>query len=138
MENKTLFEQAKSAKSAKELFDIAKTAGVEMSEEHAEHLFAQFNRSGELADEELDSVAGGGCKTEETSPYVGRRFRFKSNKAIGLGICRHCGSEIFVVTQDFTNSYFFAGHESEKGLRGECAQCGENGLLCAIDEVEFM
>lgn len=134
--SKNLFEQAKGAKSAKELLSLAKTAGVEMGEEQAEHLFGQLNRSGELADDELDSVAGGGCKTEETSPYVGRRFRFKSNKVIGLGICRHCGSEIFVVTQDFSNDGY--PDELEKKLLGECAQCGDNGLLCAIDEIEFI
>ena len=34
---------------------------MELSEEEAAACFAQLNKSGELADEELDNVAGGGC-----------------------------------------------------------------------------
>ncbi len=40
---------------------IAKGNGMELSEEEAAACFAQLNKSGELADEELDNVAGGGC-----------------------------------------------------------------------------
>ncbi len=63
MENKELLQKAKEAKSAEELMTIAKENGVELTEEEASEYFARLNVSGELADEELDNVAGGGCQT---------------------------------------------------------------------------
>lgn len=57
-------EQAKRAASAKELLSLAKEFGMEMTEEEAKLYFAQLNpASGELSDNELDNVSGGGCKT---------------------------------------------------------------------------
>ena len=49
----------KGAKSAKELIEIAKKDGVELSEENAEEILAETNKSDELSDEDLDRVAGG-------------------------------------------------------------------------------
>lgn len=56
-----LIEQAKGAKSAKELSELAKANGVVLSEQEAATYFAKLNKQGELADDELDNVAGGGC-----------------------------------------------------------------------------
>lgn len=54
--------QAKQAKSAEELLALAKENGVEMTKEEAMQYFAKLTpTSGELSDEELDHVAGGGC-----------------------------------------------------------------------------
>ena len=53
-------EAAKAAKSPEELIATAKEAGVEITLEQA----AAFLKQGELADEELESVAGGGCLYE--------------------------------------------------------------------------
>ena len=61
--NSELFEKAKEAKSAEELLSLAKENGVELTKEEAQEYFAQLNKSGELSDEELDNVAGGGCQT---------------------------------------------------------------------------
>ena len=60
--NKEMMEKAKSAKSAEELLAMAKAEGVELTAEDAEKYFAQLHKSGELADEELDNVSGGGCR----------------------------------------------------------------------------
>ena len=59
-----LIEKARAAKSAEELMAIAKENGMELTEEKAAEYFAQLNKSGELSDDELDSVAGGGCQAE--------------------------------------------------------------------------
>ena len=63
MENKMmpeLLEKAKLAKSAKELIALAKENGIELTEEEANIYFAMLNpQDGELADDELDQVAGG-------------------------------------------------------------------------------
>ena len=59
------FEKAKEAKSAEELLSLAKENGMELTKEEAEAYFAQLNKSGELSDEELDNVAGGGCHNKD-------------------------------------------------------------------------
>ena len=59
-----LHEKAKAAKSAEELLSLAKENGMELTESEAEEYFAQLNKSGELSDEELGNVSGGGCQTK--------------------------------------------------------------------------
>ena len=56
-----LLEKAKTAKSAEELLAMAKAENIEMTEKQAAKAFAEINKAGELSDEELDNVAGGGC-----------------------------------------------------------------------------
>lgn len=66
MENKLtleLIEKAKQAKSAEELLSLAKENEIELSGDEAKEYFEQLNKSGELSDEELDNVSGGGCQT---------------------------------------------------------------------------
>ena len=64
-----LVEIARSAKSVEELLALAKENNFEMNEEEAKTYFAQLNpTSGELDDDDLDNVAGGGCgKDSKTS-----------------------------------------------------------------------
>ena len=57
---KELLEKAKTAKSAEELLEMAKAENIELTEEQAAKAFAELNKIGELSDEELDNVAGGG------------------------------------------------------------------------------
>ena len=59
--SKELLEKAKMAKTAKELLAMAKAENIELTEEQAAKAFAELNKTGELSDEELDNVAGGGC-----------------------------------------------------------------------------
>ena len=88
--NKELFAKAKEAKSAEELLALAEENNIEISEKDAKGFFEQINASGELADDELDSVAGGGdCFTSHRPP------------------CPKCGSG--AVKEQYTNnmrSYF--------------------------------
>lgn len=58
--NKGLLEKAKAAKSAEELLEMAKAENIEMTAEDAEKAFADLHKTGELSDEELDNVSGGG------------------------------------------------------------------------------
>ena len=69
MENKIWTEEqmkkARGAHSAEELLGLARSEGVDMSAEEAAELFELIDmKTGELADEELENVAGGGCKTK--------------------------------------------------------------------------
>lgn len=59
--SKELIEKAKTAKTAEELLAMAKAENIELTEEEAAKAFAELNKTGELSDEELDNVAGGGC-----------------------------------------------------------------------------
>ena len=51
--------KAKAAKSVEELLALAKENGLELTEEEAKNYFEQWHKEGELADEELNNVAGG-------------------------------------------------------------------------------
>ena len=60
--NAELIQKAKGAKTAHELFDLAKAEGIDITADEAATYFAQLNPSNvELDDRELDGVAGGGC-----------------------------------------------------------------------------
>ncbi|MDE5753178.1 MAG: Nif11-like leader peptide family RiPP precursor [Oscillospiraceae bacterium] len=67
MENKEnkltpeLIKKARQAKSPEELLALAKENGITLSEDEAKEYFERLNGSGEISDEELDNVAGGGC-----------------------------------------------------------------------------
>ena len=63
--NNELIAKAKQAKNPEELLALAKENGVELTEESAKVYFHQLNpKTGELADDELDNVAGGGCQSD--------------------------------------------------------------------------
>ena len=73
-----IIEKVKTAKSAEELLAMAKAENIELTEAQAAKAFEELNKSGELSDEELDNVAGGGCgdsnKSGDTPKYsVGQR-----------------------------------------------------------------
>ena len=76
---KEMIEKAKTAKNAEELAEMAKAENIELSTEEAEKAFAELHKSGELADEELDNVAGGGCGGDDNSSPNGRA---KSESAV--------------------------------------------------------
>ncbi len=60
--NKELLAKAKAAQNVEELMSFAKANNVELSEESARAYFEQMHaHKGEIADEELDNVSGGGC-----------------------------------------------------------------------------
>ncbi len=71
MENKftpELIEKAKSAKTPEELMALAKENGMELTEESAKAYFEKLHpQSGEISDDELDNVSGGGCLVSD--PY---------------------------------------------------------------------
>ena len=66
--SKELLEKAKTAKTAEELLELAKTENIELTENEAEKYFAELHKNGELSDNELDNVSGGGCGDDNSSP----------------------------------------------------------------------
>ncbi len=99
-------EIAKAAKSPEELVKIAKSYNAEITLEQAK---AFLNPPvGELSDEELENVAGGGCSREEPSliqrgPKYNQKCPFCLSKQIdyskngyrgmAVRICKSCGKE---------------------------------------------
>ncbi len=82
-----MIEKARAAKSADELLALAKENNVEMTEESAKAYFEQLHpASGELSDDELDNVAGGGCHASD-----GRLVTTVANDC-QYWHCKKCGS----------------------------------------------
>ena len=67
---KELLAKAKEAQTADELLALAKENGIELTQEQSEEYFAKLHQTGELADEELDNVAGGDF-CAPTCPHCG-------------------------------------------------------------------
>ena len=64
---KDIWQKIKQTDSAEKLLALARERGEELTVEQAEKLFAKFHQSGEVADDELDNVAGG-CSEESFPP----------------------------------------------------------------------
>ena len=104
--NKELLEKAKTATSAEELLALVKENEVEMTEESAKAYFELMQaqtKTGELSDEELDNVAGGGCHQGD-----GRMITTVANSCEHF-CCKYCGSGRKIV------------HREAFGTKPECA-----------------
>ncbi len=94
--NKELIEKAEEAKSVDELLKLAKENKVELSKEKAQEIFSRLHCEGELVDDELDSVSGGGCgiKKPEGAKYsIGQVVNMKPYEFVDYGKyqwCRYC------------------------------------------------
>ena len=64
-----LLAKAKQVETPEELAALAKENGVELTAESAKAYFDQLHKDGELADDELDSVAGGGSQCSTPVPF---------------------------------------------------------------------
>ena len=86
--------KAKECKSVKELMSLAKENGKELTEEQTTALFARLNtQNGELADDELDNVAGG-C-IEDKCPKCGcttikHSYKMRDGISAKCVVCSQC------------------------------------------------
>lgn len=81
-----LIEKARTAKTAEELQVLAKEYEVEMTAESAAAYFAQLHPvTGELSDNELDNVSGGGC-------YSDNRLVVTVGTQKTCFVCKTCGT----------------------------------------------
>ena len=94
---KELIEKARAAKTPEELMTLAKENGTELIEAEAASYFAQLHpKTGELSDEELDNVAGGGCYANDgalltTIGYRCKLYEAAPDRAFGVkGTCHRC------------------------------------------------
>ncbi len=98
-----IMEKAKTAKSAEELLALAKENDYPLTEEEAKAYFEQMNKPGELSDNELENVAGGGCNDKKPTAEGSWCEHFK---------CVHCGKDIDNCTcsgEAFTYTYRCCG-----------------------------
>ena len=113
MENKItpeLVAKAKAAGSPEELAVFAKENNIELTEESAKAYFEQLHpTSGELSDDELDNVSGGGCYASDGYLWttIGHKCKYfeDGHERIGVkGTCYICkywdyknagGNEVF-------------------------------------------
>ena len=61
MEDKEIITKLKSCKTVDELKTVGKEIGYELTDDEAKNYLERFAKSGELSDNELSSVSGGGC-----------------------------------------------------------------------------
>ena len=91
--NQELITKAKAAKSVEELLELAKASNVELSDEQAKEYFAKLNPTkGELSDDELDDVSGGGCGESKTK------------------YCPNCNSELRMISEgpgNFSMKFYY-------------------------------
>lgn len=75
---KEVYEQALNAQNADEIARIAESAGIKLEKSEAEALFARLRSADveEVADEELDNVAGGGRKATQIVRAGGKCVRY--------------------------------------------------------------
>lgn len=125
MNEQQILEKAKQTKSVEELLAIAKENGVDLSVEEAQGYFAQLHKSGELADEELDNVAGGGCYNKAG------RLVVSSSYSCGEFRCSRCGKA--------TPGHRHAKEDGWYDVMRLCQYCAymtiENGLWLCTNEV---
>lgn len=94
--NTELIAKAKKANSSEELIALAKENGMELTEEDANTYFDLLKpKMGELADEELDNVSGGGCYADDgylltTIGHKCKYFEKKLGKSGVDGTCCVC------------------------------------------------
>ncbi len=106
-------EKAKAAKSAEELLSIAKETGIDLTEEQAGAYFEKLNGSGELSDNELDNVAGGGCYDRKPENAVNENDRCR------YWLCKQCGKDRFTVEKDSLGKHSHFG----KSIIWQCRDC---------------
>ena len=95
--NNDMISKAKEAKNVEELLSLAKSNHIVMTEEKAQELFKQLHAEGELSDNELDDVAGGGCGGVKPKYNVGEIVAVKDSCK-----CYYCGvSRVFRVNESY-------------------------------------
>ncbi len=115
MENKELLEKARQANSPEELLALAKENDYELDEEGAKAYFEQLHTTGELSDDELDNVAGGGC-------YNGGRLVVTKFHNCKNWICKKCGGDYQTgLIRDVADRHFCKVRWTERNI--SCLDC---------------
>ena len=117
--NAEMIEKAKAARSAEELLALAKENNVEMTADEAKTYFAQLNpTSGELDDDDLDAVSGGGDACKRMSVL------YKTVRVTSGQTCSKCGSNVGTVSTG-----------SCSGVTVKCNTC--HSIIASLDDCTY-
>lgn len=110
MINEALLKKVQKAKSVEDLIQNASKEGISLERNEAERCFSLIKRQGELGDDELDSVSGGGScngkKTKCPNCNLGEPlWRQYKNGDIRIS-CTCCPAEL-----DYANGHYFVKSE---------------------------
>ena len=113
-----LMEKARAAQTPEELLTLAKENGVELTAEEAkQHLDQLHPASGELSDDELDNVAGGGCNDSSSEPIYDPIPGFGTHLYFRNG-CPHCGDGSAYVYDSNESNWALVCNERCPYIRG--------------------
>ena len=119
-------QKARTAGSAEELLEMAKAEGIELTLEQAQESFTQLNPpQGELADEELSNVAGGGCGTA-----IG------THEYTVVTSCHRCGRYVTGYWENSDGEVMFSWGDNP-GLRKTWYQCSSDGQCGRCRHLKF-
>ena len=120
--NKKMVEEAKKAKTAEELFEIAKANDISITTKEADTYFAQLNsENNKLCDDLLNGVVGGGCGDDA-------RQRENEEKVIHTIVCPKCGAV----------GKWSVYHTCQGGYVWICNICSVRGVLEESDNYSVM
>lgn len=113
--SKEQLELAKKAKSSKQIKDLAKNNGYDIDDKEANSIYEYLQKHGELQDEELTSVSGGGCTYNS-----GDKPKFSLDQEVfvneGVGNWFPCVIT-WVSTEKTTYGLIFKDHEFTYNVR---------------------
>ncbi len=128
--DKELLIKAKEAGSVEELLNLAEENNIEMEREEAERIFSRLHSEGEIAEDDLESVSGGGCSEAD---FSGPKYAMGHFVTVGYSNCCSCGSTTFeILGYDTKNGQEAAGYgrgvhwvpATEIVYRLKCSYCG--------------
>lgn len=129
-----LIRRAKSAASVEELMAHAKESSIELTEEQAVELFAKLHAvAGELSDDELNNVAGGGCG--EDTPL---RPDFQPGDHVMANGMKSCQDSTGMSPSDCTSAYWIVTDVAYDDARRcwrvccVCPDCGKRADWSAV------
>lgn len=137
-----MIKKAKEAKSVEELLSLAEENKIELSREKAQEFFSQLHKEGEIVDDELLSVSGGGCSEVEwvkgakykRGQIVKMRRSTSYGSSIGGGWCRYCALSDNAEIIDSSN-WGNWGYYKNPYYTVRCTGCGYTTQ--AADPTEF-
>ena len=122
-----MLEKAKTAKSAEELLAMAKAENIELTEAQAAKAFAELSKNGELSDEELDNVAGGGCGGRTPKFSVNDRVSHKGSD----------GKEVYgTVVRISQEKYYYVYYVVDDGETTEKAYDASELTLVGVEGID--
>ena len=105
---------------------MAKVEHIELTEEQAAKAFAELHKTGEIADEELDNVAGG-CGGEEIPEP---KYKIGDMVISSRGFpCHTCG-----IYRDFQITEVHRSPDGKHTYSIACPECGEKWWNSNVEE----